>query len=282
MERKRLAILANLSKPGTEELLGELRPWFEPRVDVVAVFNIGEALPPAARSADLCVVFGGDGTLLTAARLFADLAVPLVGVNIGKLGFLAEFNLEHMQKHLGDILAGRIIPTERLMLQMCLFHQGSRSCTSAIANDLAISAGPPFRMIDLDVSQDDNHVCRYVGDGLIVSTPTGSTGYNMSVGGPIMVPTLRAIAITPIAPHSLSVRPIVVGSEGVIHVTANKVNPGTAVIIDGQVSYSLDAEDVVEIRRAPRNCLIIPHPGWGFFRTLAGKLKWGHSPHHGS
>jgi len=211
--------------------------------------------------------------------MLAQTAVPLLGVNMGKLGFLAEFNVEHMQKHLPAILAGEVAPDERMMLEVCVYcNRGEQAFRSPVANDVAISAGEPFRMIELSVARGPDHIARYLGDGLIVATPTGSTGYNMSAGGPILEPTLEAVAITPIAPHSLSLRPIAVGIDQPIRVTAERVNDGTAAIVDGQVRRALRAGDEIEIRRADRPMRIIPHPGRPFFSTLASKLQWGRAP----
>ena len=280
MAEKRVIILGNMTKPGVGETLDALRPWFKQRVEILAEQPANEPLPDGAEKADLCVVFGGDGTLLAAARKLAGTGVPLLGVNMGKLGFLAEFNVEHMQKHFDDILAGRVAPTERMMLQVCVENCKAHKFCSPAANDVAISAGEPFRMIDLDVAQGDRPIARYLGDGLVVSTPTGSTGYNMSAGGPILEPTLDAVTITPIAPHTLSMRPICVRSDVTIRITATRLNPGSAVIVDGQATGGLCDGDTVEVRRADKPALIIPHPGRSFFGTLSDKLQWGQSPHH--
>ena len=280
MARKRILILGNMAKSGLAEQIEALRPWFEQRVEIVDVMSSRDAVSERARSADLCVVFGGDGTLLAAARLLAAADVPLLGVNMGKLGFLAEFNVEHMQKHFDDILAGKVAPTERMMLNVCVSECSKHSFSSPAANDVAISAGQPFRMIDLNVARGGYQIARYLGDGVVISTPTGSTGYNMSAGGPIMEPTLDAVAITPIAPHSLSMRPIVARSDQPIRITATRVNPGTSLIVDGQVSSGLCDGDTVEVSRAAYPSRIIPHPGRSFFGTLSNKLQWGQSPHH--
>jgi len=279
MTGKKLLILGNMDKPGVAERIESLRDWFARQAEVLAVQSTRQALPKNADRADLCVVFGGDGTLLSAARMLAETSVPLLGVNMGKLGFLAEYNVEHMQKHLGAILAGQVPPAERMMLQVCVYcNRGQEAFRSPAANDVAISAGEPFRMIDLSVARGSDHIARYLGDGLIVATPTGSTGYNMSAGGPILEPTLDAVAITPIAPHSLSLRPIAVGIDPLIRVTAERVNDGTAAIIDGQVRCGLRAGDQIEIRRAERPMRVVPHPGRAFFGTLANKLQWGRAP----
>jgi NAD+ kinase len=279
--RKTILILANMEKPGVPEQIDSLREWFARRVEVLAVRSTREALPEGAEAADLCVVFGGDGTLLSAARALAGTSMPLLGVNMGKLGFLAEFSVEHMQKHFAAILRGEVQPTERMMLDVCIHcGRGEEAFHSPAANDVAICAGGPFRMIDLSVARGDERIARYRGDGLIIATPTGSTGYNMSAGGPIIEPTLDAVAITPIAPHTLSLRPIAVGIDHPIRVTAERVNEGTAVIVDGQVRAPLKGGDVIEVRRAEKCAKIIPHPGRPFFLTLASKLHWGQSPHH--
>lgn len=280
MPRKRVILLFNDTKPGVAETVASLRPWFDGHVDVVKSQPCVGPLAVSPGSADLCIVFGGDGTLLAAGRLLAGTGIPLVGVNMGKLGFLAEFNVEHMQKHLDEILSGEFRPAERIMLEAGITRGGKEIFHSHAANDVAISAGEPFRMIDLNVLQGDSQVSRYLGDGVVISTPTGSTGYNMSVGGPILAPTLDAVVITPVAPHALSIRPIVVASDRPIRVEAVSVNPGSAVIIDGQATCSLKAGDVVEVCKCDCPIKIVPHPGRGFFKTLANKLHWGHSPHH--
>ena len=280
MPGKRILIAANADKPGVAEQVEALRDWFATKAEVVAVVAHDEPMPPEAADAELCVVFGGDGTLLGAARQLAPLGVPLLGVNMGKLGFLADYDVEHLQKHLGDVLAGRVAATERLMLEVRVTAPAEHRFESPAANDVAITAGPPFRMIDLSVSQAEHLVVRYRGDGLVVATPSGSTGYNLSADGPILAPTLDALVLTPIAPHTLSLRPIVVGSDEPILVTPEQVNAGTTLMIDGQVRTPLADGDCVEIRRAAYAARIIPLPGWDFFRTLTHKLHWGHSPYH--
>ncbi len=280
MASKKVLILGNMSKAGVANEIERLRPWFEQRAEVVAVCSADGPLPDEGGSANLAVVFGGDGTLLAAARLLAGTGVALLGVNMGKLGFLAEFNIEDMQKHLEEILDGKVRPRERMMLEIIIGSSGKTEFSSPAANDLAISAGEPFRMIDLCVAQGDCEISRYLGDGLVVSTPNGSTGYNMSAGGPILDPTLDVIAITPIAPHTLSLRPIVVRSDQPIQIKAMNVNKGTTAIIDGQVGYNLRSGHIVEVRRAARGAMIISPPGRSFFHTLADKLHWGRSPHH--
>ncbi len=276
----KILILGNMTKPGVGDQIDTLRDWFASKGEILAVAPANEPLDDVAKSADLAIVFGGDGTLLSAARMLAGATVPLLGVNMGKLGFLAEFDVEHMQRHLDEILAGEINPIERMMMEITTCGCDGEQFASPVANDVSISSGPPFRMIDLTVRQGEEMIARYLGDGLVVSTPSGSTGYNMSAGGPILEPTLDAVTITPIAPHTLSLRPIVVRSDKAIRIEAVNVNEGTTVIVDGQVSCSLAKGAAIEIRKAARGALIVPHPGRSFFQTLAEKLNWGQSPHH--
>ena len=280
-EKKTVLILGNMEKPGVSDQIESLLPWFKRLAGVMGVFPARGTLDANVSRADLCVVFGGDGTLLSAARMLVDTSVPLLGVNMGKLGFLAEYSVEHLRKHLADILAGKASVTERMMLQVCIHcNRHTERFTSPAANDVVVAAGEPFRMIDLAVTRGGEQIARYSGDGLIVATPTGSTGYNMSAGGTIMEPTLRAVAITPVAPHTLSLRPIAVGIDEPITVHAERVNAGSAVIVDGQVRADLRAGDVIEISPAKMPLRIITHPGLTFFKTLSTKLKWGLNPRH--
>ena len=284
MNVRRILILVNADKRGAKQAVTELSAWLRPRVErvnVQAVHPKGPGIADLPADAELCLVLGGDGTLLWAARTLAGRDVPLLGVNIGKLGFLAEFSLDDIRQHLPAILAGAVPPARRLML--CVRLSGPDGATrfdSVAANDIVIAAGAPFRMIDLHVQQDDRDVAHYRGDGLILATPTGSTGYNMSAGGPILHPTMTAVAITPIAPHSLSVRPIITGPDHRITVRARRVNQGSAVMVDGQETATLHTGDVIDVTRAPHNALIIPHPDRSFFQTLSEKLQWAQGPRY--
>lgn len=165
-----------------------------------------------------------------------------------------------------------------LSVRLCL--DGVCGFASPAVNDVAICAGPPFRMIDLHISQGKQHIYRCYGDGVVISTPTGSTGYSMSAGGPILQPSLKALTVAAIAPHTLAIRPLVVEPDPPIQILATKVNPGTSVIVDGQISARLTEGEVVEVTQSPLPMRLIPHPGRGFFDTLAEKLQWGRSPHH--
>jgi len=278
MAKKRVVILGNMDKPGVADMIEDLRPWISARAEVLGVYSHLDDLPPETGDADLCVVLGGDGTLLSAGRMISPFGIPLLGINMGKLGFLADFTVEHFRRHFEEVIGGEISPVERVMLSVRV--SGKEEFNSLASNDAAIVAGKPFRMIDLQVVQGENSIARYCGDGLVISTPTGSTGYNMSVGGPILVPTLDAVVISPIAPHTLGLRPIVVTPNEPIIITATRVNKGTGILIDGQLLQPLSDGDTVEITRAANPLKTIPHPGRAYFQTLATKLHWGKSPHH--
>ena len=280
MSKKSIIILGHMTKPDVPEQIEALRPWFEQRVEVLGVQRADEACVDACPQADFAVVFGGDGTILHAARNLAQADVPLIGVNMGKLGFLAEFTVAELKEHFETILAGKVEPTVRMLLDVSVATCEKPSFNAIAVNDVAIQAGAPFRMIDLNVEQDGGTISRYLGDGLVISTPTGSTAYNLSLGGPIIAPTLDATVITPLAPHTLALRPIVVRPDKTIRITAVRVNEGTTVIADGQASTGLREGATIDVRRSDITVRTIPCPGRDVFRTLANKLQWGQSPHH--
>ena len=278
MPKKTILILTNATKPSVPELVRNLQPWFDQQGYATIIATAVGPIPPEAMDAQLCLVIGGDGTILSAARTLIGRNMPLMGLNRGKLGFLAEFDVKHMQKHLDDILRGKVKPTRRIMLEITVKGKSRDTFQSPAVNEVAISSGKPFRTIDIFAAQGDHHIARYTGDGLIVSTPTGATGHNLSAGGPILEPTLDAIVITPLAPHTLSLSPIVLRSSDLITLEARRVNPGTTLIVDGQITTPLCKGDIVEIRKSSHEVLIVPHPGKSFFHTLSTKLHWGASP----
>ena len=280
MATKAVIILGHMTKPGVPEQIEELLPWFKERVRVLGVQRADEAFAGECPSADFGIVFGGDGTILHAAHNLAETGVPLVGVNMGRLGFLAEFTVAELKEHFDTILAGKVTPTERMLLDVTVTNGQEPLFQSIAVNDVVIQAGAPFRMIDLSVEQDGGTISRYLGDGLVISTPTGSTAYNLSLGGPIIAPTLDATVITPLAPHTLALRPIVVRPDKTIRITAVRVNEGTTVIADGQAATELREGATIDVRRSDITVRTIPCPGRDVFRTLANKLQWGQSPHH--
>jgi len=191
---------------------------------------------------------------------------------------LAEFSVEEVKEFFGEIVSGKA-PIEKRMMLGCRIVEGEKEkFRSSAVNDVFITAGPPFRMIELRVSVDGQPLAGCVSDGLIISTPTGSTAYNLSAGGPILSGKMEAMVITPICPHSLSFRPIVINAGSKVEVFGVRVNEGTAVLVDGQVSYGLAVDDVVRVERSKRDFLVVGNPLRTKWDTLATKLRWAEKP----
>ncbi len=237
------------------------------------------------RGADLLVVLGGDGTLLSMARRTVGLDVPLLGVNLGRLGFMAEFDLASLIAHAGALLGEAPLRLHELALLHAAVNapDGSVRFEGPALNECAITAGPPYRMIELALSIDGMAGPIVSGDGLIVSTPTGSTAYNVSAGGPIVAPGVGAFAITPIAAHTLSFRPIVVPDSARVEIAAVRVNRdgrglGTTLVLDGQVQTSLAEGERVGISRNGRGVRFVRNPDGSFWATVIEKLHWAAPP----
>jgi len=244
--------------------------------------------------ADLVVVLGGDGTMLAVAEHAADKDLPMLGINFGKLGFLAEFNLQDLQGSWDLIVSGRCRTSRRLMLEVTVFDAQGAECVMnqldephqqfrAVAlNDAVITAGQPFRTIDLQLAINPSHeqtndtIC--TGDGLIMATPSGSTAYNISAGGPIVSPGIDAFCITPICPHSLSFRPIVMNADGGIRVRVLRANEGTALVIDGRLPVKLQVNEQVFIRRHTKSLTLVNNPKLSYWQMLAKKMHWAARP----
>jgi len=227
---------------------------------------------------DFAVVFGGDGSIISAARSLSQANVPVIGVNLGKLGFLAEFSADELKQYLQDILGGKMRIEKRMMLDCAVCTSGKERFRAQALNDVFVMAGPPFRMIELRIAVDGQPLADCVSDGLIVSTPTGSTAYNMSAGGPILSGKMEAMVVTSICPHSLSFRPIVIDAKSRIEISAVYLNAGSSVLVDGQVSAPLRMDDIVRVERAKEAFSIVNNPLRTEWDTLAGKLSWAGKP----
>jgi NAD+ kinase len=271
-------ILANPDKRAAANAFADLCPFVKQRCTVVGAELTQDAGKAAASGARRIVVIGGDGTLIGVARSLGAAQIPLIGVNVGKLGFLAEFSLAEFKTVFDRALSDASLISRRTVLQVTV-HSGSKAHDSGLAvNDCVIQAGPPYRIIDLGVSIDGDHLTDVGGDGLIVCTPSGSTAHNLSAGGPIMQPDVDAIIVTPLNPHSLTHKPIVINRESVIDIQAVRVNEGTTAIIDGQVAHALAPGDRVTIRRFSHDLLLVRNPLYPGWHKLKAKLHWGTSP----
>jgi NAD+ kinase len=232
-------------------------------------------LPVLTGSVKLLVVLGGDGTLLGVARNMSDRPVPVLGVNLGKLGFLTETALGDLEEVLSNVLNGHFEVEERMMLQVQVLRGRKPIATSRLLNDVVINKSALARILELDVRIDGQFVAIYHADGLIVATPTGSTAYSLSAGGPIVLPGMKAFCITPICPHALTNRPLVVPDSVTIQITLESESPDVYCTMDGQVGLPLKAGDRLRVRRSGATLpLIVPHPR-NYFDVLRKKLRWG-------
>ena len=227
------------------------------------------------QGAQLMIVLGGDGTLLSAARAIGGRDIPLFAVNLGGLGFLTAITVEEIYPQLERALKGVFRISRRRMLHCELWRGEDLLGAYEALNDVVLTKAEIARMIDLEVQVDQNFVCVYKADGLIIASPTGTTAYSLSAGGPIVYPTVAALAITPICPHMLTNRPVIVSDESVIHVINRGDDATTYLTIDGQLGELLNRDDRVYCRRS-ENCIsLIRPPDMQFFDVLREKLKWG-------
>lgn len=228
-----------------------------------------------AEQSQLLLVLGGDGTLLAAARVAAPLGIPILPINMGSLGFLTSFKIEEMYPALEEVLAGRFSCSERVMLDVELHRDAEIIERQRVVNEAVINKGALARMIDLQLTIDTDFVCRYRADGLIVATPTGSTAYSLSAGGPIVHPAVESWIITPICPHTLSDRPVVVRDSSSIEVHLSGDTESVFLTLDGQTGIPMQAADVVRMRRAAERLRLIQPAQKSYFEILRNKLKWG-------
>jgi NAD+ kinase len=223
---------------------------------------------------DLLIVLGGDGTLLSAARVIAGHDIPIFAVNLGHLGFLTSIRVEDLYPELERALLGEHRIGRRRMVDCELQRDGKTIASYSALNDVVIAKSELARMIDLDTHVDNHFVAAYKADGLIISTPTGSTAYSLSAGGPVIFPSVNAFCITPICPHMLTNRPVIVPDSSVIHIL-NHGEEGTYLTIDGQVGEPLSKGDRIVCRSSPKTIQLIRPPKMLFFDVLREKLKWG-------
>jgi len=274
----RVYFLGNPEKQEVSGALERLRAFAKSRAHVVGAQLATDGQAAVKAGAERIVVIGGDGTLIGVARSLRAQQIPLIGVNMGKLGFLTEFSIDEVQTHFERALRDFSLIARRTMLEATIHgNGGTRVCCLAV-NDCVLQAGPPFRMVRLGVAINGEHFTEVRGDGLIICTPAGSTAHNLSAGGPIMQAGVDAIVLTPLNPHSLTHRPLVIERQAVIDITASQVNEGTTIIIDGQVSYPLHRGDRITIRRFDTDMLVVRNPMYARWHNLVTKMHWGRGP----
>jgi NAD+ kinase len=274
----RVAMLGSPDKPGATEALARATRWLAGRATVVYSELSFDSHPALAAKPDLLIVFGGDGTLIAAAHGLKKQQVPIIGVNLGKLGYLADFTVEELESEGDFLFSGELPVTRRAMMDVCLEHADGRRSQTPAVNDCVVQAGAPFHMIHLIVDVDGDEVADFRGDGLIVATPSGSTAHNLAAGGPILEPTGEAFILTPIAPQALTFRPLVLNSARRIVVRVVQANKSTTVVIDGRVTHAFQPSDRIVLTRYAADFLLVRNPKRSEWHALRRKLRWGEGP----
>jgi len=281
----RVGILANIHKPRTKDLVLDLVKFLKDRghhplldgdlADLVGHSELIKAPGPFRRESELVVAIGGDGTILTAARKVGVQDVPILGVNLGTLGFLAEIVPQHLFTAMERILSGSYQVEERVLVKARIEERGKWRYA---LNDMVIDKGGISRVIELHVWVGDHFVGSYKADGLIISTPTGSTAYSLSAGGPIVNPKMKALIATPICPHSLAVRPLIIGQDEILKIQMYSDHEMVTLNVDGQVSHGLRSGDMITATMAKRTLKLVRVDSQSFYEILRTKLKWGIKP----
>lgn len=280
-------LVVNRSKRDACAAEQEVRGLIEQHGSLLAVLDAdNEPVPANACDADLVAVLGGDGTLLGQTRRLKSCGAPLLGVNFGKLGFLAEFDLDSLRTAAADVFGDRELAIhEARLLKATVERDGALAFEGEALNECVVTAGPPYRMIDLCLRVDGGAGPTASGDGVIIATPLGSTAYTLSAGGPLLTPDVDGIAITPIAAHSLSFRPVVVGGSSTIELDLLRVNGnghpgegGTTLVLDGQIHTRLRKGDKLTVRRSGNVARFVRNTHSSFWDTLVDKFRWAAAP----
>ncbi len=274
--RPRVAVLGAADTPRVAGYAARVITVLDAHLEVV-FSDFDASLQPALAAAeiDFAITLGGDGSILRAASRLADLAIPVMGVNLGRLGFLAGIPFDLLEESLVAVLAGQCRVIDHLMLQCHVTRDGTEISRAIGLNETAILGGPPFSIMEMDLYVDGELVTTYSCDGLIISTPVGSTAHSLSAGGPILRKDLWAFVVQPISPHTLTMRPVVDSAERIFEVIVRNPNESTSVVVDGVVMQGLRQEDRIVIQRARQSFRMIEVVGYGYYRTLREKLGWG-------
>ncbi len=276
----KLILFGDPKKGKVADALEDFSEFAAGKADVLGKCYIDECREDILNDSDFAVVFGGDGSIISAARTLSRSNVPVIGVNMGKLGYLAEFSMDEIKQYFGEIVAARAKIEKRMVLGCRILKNGKEIFKSSAINEVFITAGPPFRMIELRLSVNDQPLAGCVSDGLIMCTPTGSTAYNLSAGGPILSGKMEAMVITFLSPHSLNFRPIVIKGDSRVNVYGIKLNEGTTLSVDGQVHHRLSCDETVEVEREKSHFLVVNNPIRTQWDTLATKLSWAEKPRY--
>lgn len=284
MKSKSIGILTKPKFPEVKATVRAIVNWLRDRkIDVMLDSTAATLLnergglqkTQLALKADVLLVLGGDGTMLNAARLAGERGIPILGVNMGGLGFLTEVRLEHLYPSLERVFANEYVLDERLMIGTHIHRHGETVAQGVVLNDVVVSKGTLARMIELKVAIQGQFVTNLRGDGLIVSTPTGSTAYSLSAGGPIINPAVRSLILSPICPHTLTHRPLIVPDDVEVDITLTSKDEGAMATLDGQVGVALTQGDTVVLKVSEYRTRLIRFPESSYYEVLREKLKWG-------
>jgi len=279
---KKIGVILKKNKPEAIHILKELGEWLRGKgVECIAeeemAQGVGWPCVPTERmisEAEMLVVLGGDGTILAAARMIQGQQIPILGVNLGGMGFLTAITLEELYPTLELILRGDYQVSERMLLRVTLFQEGGER-EFTVLNDAVINKGALARIIAIETEINGEYLTTFRADGLIISTPTGYTAYSLAAGGPIVHPSLHSLVITPISPHTLTNRPLIVPQKAVITATLLSEREEVFLTLDGQVGLPMKAGDKVVVQRAEKDALLIKSPFRSYFELLRQKLMWG-------
>jgi NAD+ kinase len=280
---KRFGLVVNLKKKEVGQLVNQITNWLidrgcevmikEDTAHILGLSKFGVPQEQLFAQAECVVVFGGDGTMLWTARKVARTGTPIIGINLGHLGFLTDIDVPEALADLEKILDGHYLVEERMMLEASVYRQGKTVENSVGLNEAVISKGAIARLINLETFVNDKLVNKYHADGLIIASPTGSTAYSLSAGGPLVTPDHDLILLTPICPHTLWARPVVVAPDSVIKVVLQSDGGAVSLTMDGQYVFSLRQYDEIVVRRSPQKANFIRISGRNFFEVLRRKLK---------
>jgi NAD+ kinase len=287
MKIKTVGIVANTEKENTGKYAKLLKEWLEGRgievfieAAIAAKIGVRDGLSwdDLAQRTELIAVLGGDGTMLRTARNMAKHDVAIVGINMGSFGYLTEINLSEMDSALELILAGKYVAEERMMLDVAISRGKTVMATGVVLNDVVINRGNLSRIGELEIKINNMYLTTYKADGLIISTPTGSTAYSLSAGGPIVYPEKDLIIINPICPHTLTNRPIISPENSVLQITLWSKEKGATLTLDGQEPYRIKSGDVVDVKKSKYVTKLVLSPHRNYWEILRSKLGWGGLP----
>ena len=281
---KKIGVFCKPKAPSATDILGRLIPWLRKQnyhifldTGTAAIINETSSYEKReiSQQADLLIVLGGDGTLLSVARAAHPYNIPILAVNLGSLGFLAEISIDELYPTLENILAGKFEIENRMLLNACIWRNGEKVEDHNVLNDVVINKGAVARIISLQVLVNGQYMTSYRADGLIIATPTGSTAYSLSAGGPIIHPSMHTLVLSPICPFTLTNRSILIPDQSIIQVKLAAEYDDVRVTLDGQEGYDMRAGDILKIKKTKTSLQLIRGPNKNYYQILRDKLHWG-------